>query len=246
DRGPRAPPTRCADLGVAQRIVPCGRRGNARPRGPNPCRLLARGVSMEHGPIGSSTSHGRHATIRSPGRHRGSQRDIVMSFVVATGIEWSAPLIAGGLRRDELLLTGHHDRVEEDLDLVVGLGITHLRYGVPFHVVAADPDALDWAWTDRAMAAIRERPIAPIARLLHFGVPDDLWGIGDPRLIQRYRTFVHAFVERYPWVRWYTPVNEPCITAQHSAKLGWWNERRASGPAFVRALLNVSACAVIG
>ncbi len=169
-----------------------------------------------------------------------------MSFVVATGIECSAPLIAGGLRRDELVLTGHRDRVEEDLDLVVAMGITHLRYGIPFHVVAADPDALDWTWTDGALAAIRERPIEPIVDLVHFGVPGDLWGIGDPRLIERYRTYVHAFVERYPWVRWYTPVNEPFITAQHSAKMGWWNEQRASGPAFVKALLNVAACAVIG
>jgi hypothetical protein len=39
-----------------------------------------------------------------------------MSFIVATGIECSAPTIGGGIRRDELLLTGHWDRVGEDLD----------------------------------------------------------------------------------------------------------------------------------
>jgi beta-glucosidase/6-phospho-beta-glucosidase/beta-galactosidase len=169
-----------------------------------------------------------------------------MSFVVATGIECSAPIIEGGLRRDELQLTGHWDRVEEDLDLVVDLGITHLRYGIPFHVVARDPDALDWTWTDAAMAAIRERPIEPIVDLLHFGVPDDLSGIGDPRLIDRYRCYVREFAERYPWVRWYTPVNEPFITALHSARLGWWNEQRTTHDAFVTALANVAACAVIG
>jgi beta-glucosidase/6-phospho-beta-glucosidase/beta-galactosidase len=169
-----------------------------------------------------------------------------MSFIVATGIECSAPTIGAGVRRDELLLTGHWGRVEEDLDLVVAMGITHLRYGVPFHIVARDPDRLDWTWTDASMAALRERAIEPIVDLMHFGVPDDLWGVSDPRLISRYRTYVTAFVERYPWVRWYTPVNEPFITAQHSAKMGWWNERRASAPAFVTAILNVSACAVIG
>ncbi|HET9613513.1 MAG TPA: family 1 glycosylhydrolase, partial [Candidatus Limnocylindrales bacterium] len=169
-----------------------------------------------------------------------------MSFVVATGIECSAPVIRGGLRRDELLLTDHWTRVEEDLDLVVELGITHLRYGIPFHVVAGDPDAFDWTWTDGAMRAIRERPIEPIVDLLHFGVPDDLWGIADPRLIERFRRYVRAFVERYPWVRWYTPVNEPFITALHSGDKGWWNERRASDRAFVAALANVAACAVIG
>jgi len=169
-----------------------------------------------------------------------------MPFVVATGIECSAPLIAGGLRRDELLLTDHWNRVEQDLDLVVELGITHLRYGIPFHVVARDPDALDWTWTDAAMAAIRDRPIEPIVDLLHFGVPDDIAGIGDPRLIDRYRAYARTFAERYPWVRWYTPVNEPYITALHSARLGWWNERLTTHDAFVAALANVAACAVIG
>jgi beta-glucosidase len=169
-----------------------------------------------------------------------------MPFVVATGLECSAPVIRGGIRRDELLLTDHWNRVEEDLDLVVELGITHLRYGVPFHVVAADPGRFDWAWTDAAMAALRDRPIEPIVDLLHFGVPDDVEGIGDPRLPERYAAYVRAFVERYPWVRWYTPVNEPTITALFSAHKGWWNERATSDRAFVAALANVVTCAITG
>ena len=62
-----------------------------------------------------------------------------LPFLLATGIECSAPVIRGGIRRDELRLTGHWDRVEEDLDLVRELGIDWLRYGIPFHVVAAGP-----------------------------------------------------------------------------------------------------------
>lgn len=169
-----------------------------------------------------------------------------MAFIVATGIECSAPTIAGGQRRDELILTGHRDRVEEDLDLVVALGITHLRYGIPFHLVARDPARLDWSWTDRAMTALMERPIEPIVDLLHFAVPDDLWGIGDPRLPDRYGAYVRAFVERYPWVRWYTPVNEPFITALFSAYNGWWNERRTGAESFVAALANAVECAIRG
>ena len=171
---------------------------------------------------------------------------MTLPFVVATGIECSAPVIAGGLRRDELRLTGHWDRVEEDLDLVVALGITHLRYGIPFHVVAADARRFDWAWTDRAMAAIRERAIEPIVDLVHFGVPDDLTGFGDPGLPARFIAYASAFADRYPWVRWYTPVNEPLITALGSAKRGWWNERAVDDRSFVRALENVATCAVEG
>lgn len=170
-----------------------------------------------------------------------------LPFLLATGIECSAPVIRGGVRRDELLLTGHWDRVEEDLDWVKRLGIPWLRYGIPFHVVAADPGGTyDWTWTDRAMLAMRDRGIEPIVDLLHFAVPDDLWGFGDPKLVARWTGFVRAFVERYPWVRAYTPVNEPFISAFFSAGKGWWNERRRNDRSFVRALDNLVTCAIEG
>lgn len=170
-----------------------------------------------------------------------------MPFLLSTGIECSAPRIRGGRRRDELLLTGHWNRVEEDLDLVRTLGIESLRYGIPFHVVAADPGGrLDWAWTDRAMRAMRDRGIEPIVDLLHFGVPDDLWGFGDPRVVERWTGFVRAFVERYPWVRGYTPVNEPFISAFFSARTGWWNERKRNDRSFVAALTTLVTCAIEG
>src|SRR3954447_19735840 len=158
------------------------------------------------------------------------------AFIVATGIECSAPVIAGGLRRDELRLTGHWERYREDLALVRELGIRYLRYGIPFHVVAREPGVLDWSWTDDAMEAIAEAGIEPIADLLHFGVPEDLTGITDPRLQSRFLTYVEAFVDRYPWVRWYTPVNEPFITAQFSTLQGWWNERLTDEGAFALAI----------
>ncbi len=167
-------------------------------------------------------------------------------FVVASGIECSAPLVAGGVRQDELVKTGHDLRYAEDLALVAAWGIRYLRYGIPFHVVARDPALLDWSWTDRALAAVRAAGIEPIVDLLHFGVPDDLTGFGDARLPDRFVAYAGAFAERYPWVRWYTPVNEPLISATFSAQLGWWNERAADDRSFVTAIDRVSTCAAAG
>lgn len=167
-------------------------------------------------------------------------------FVIATGIECSAPRIADGVRQDELRKTGHDERVEEDLALVAGFGIRYLRYGIPFHIVAAVPGQLDWRWTDRAMSALQANRIEPIVDLLHFGLPDDLWGFGDPRLPSRFASFVEGFAERYPWVRYYTPVNEPLISARFSAQLGWWNERRTDDASFVAAIDGAVTCAVLG
>ena len=169
-----------------------------------------------------------------------------MDFIVATGIECSAPIIRGGIRRDQLLLTDHWRRFEEDFDLIADLGITHVRYGVPFHVVARDAATFDWGWTDIALHALRSRGIEPIADLLHFAVPDRLSGIGDPAMPASFLAYVEAFADRYPWIQWYTPVNEPFITALFSAKNGWWNEQRRSDRAFVRAIDNVATCGVEG
>jgi hypothetical protein len=166
-------------------------------------------------------------------------------FAVTTGIECSTPIVAGGIRRDELRLTGHWDRHAEDALLTERLGIRMVRYGIPFHVVAADARRFDWDWTDRALGALRDRGLTPIADLLHFGVPDDLWGIGDPRLPERHLAFVEAFAARYPWVRHYTPVNEPWITAVMSARHGRWNERQRDEGSLVAALANAIRCAVL-
>jgi beta-glucosidase len=169
-----------------------------------------------------------------------------LPFVFATGIECSAPVVAGGVRHDQLLSTGHWTRYAEDAALVRGMGIPFLRYGIPFHVVAREPGSFDWDWTDRALDVLREEGIAPIVDLLHFGVPDDIAGIGDPRLVGRYVSFVEAFVERYPWIRWFTPVNEPYITALFSGRRGHWNERGTDDAGFVRALDGILECAVRG
>ena len=164
-------------------------------------------------------------------------------FVVASGIECSAPIVAGGHRQDELLKTGHWTRFGEDLPMVASYGIRYLRYGIPFHVVDRGTGTYDWAWTDRALETLRDAGLEPIADLLHFGVPDDISGIGDPRLPARYLAYATAFAERYPWVRYYTPVNEPQVTATLSANHGWWNERTTDLQGWIRAIDNVATCA---
>lgn len=172
--------------------------------------------------------------------------EVDRGFVVATGIECSAPVVAGGIRRDELVLTGHVDRYAEDFAITAGLGIDTIRYGIPFHLVAADPDAFDWAWTDAALGALHDTGLTPVADLLHFGVPDRLWGFGDPRLPDAYARFAEAFVARYPWIRHYTPVNEPWISAAFSAREGHWNERLRDERSQVAALENLLVCDVLG
>jgi len=169
-------------------------------------------------------------------------------FVVATGFECSAPVAAGGVRMDELIKTGHWTRFAEDFDLVASFGIRALRYGLPFHVIARsdDPRDFNWRWTDTALANLRDRGLEPILDLLHFGLPDDIPGMGDPRLVPRFEVFAREVAERYPWARYYTPVNEPLVTAVLSALDGLWNERRRDERSFVAGIDSLVTCAIRG
>jgi beta-glucosidase/6-phospho-beta-glucosidase/beta-galactosidase len=160
-------------------------------------------------------------------------------FMFATGIENSYPTIAWHgrtVRQDELAKTRHYECWRDDFALLDELGITHLRYGPPYFSVHRGPGQYDWSFTDETFRALHEQRITVIADLCHFGVPD--W-IGDfqnrewPTLFAEYAA---AFARRYPWVRFYTPVNEIFVAATFSARFGWWNERLTSDQAFVTAL----------
>lgn len=149
---------------------------------------------------------------------------------------------------DELIKTQHSTRYEEDFELIASFGIRAVRYGLPFHVIARsdDPREFDWRWTDAALASMRDRGLEPILDLLHFGLPDDIWGVGDRRLVDRFQVFAREVAQRYPWARYYTPVNEPLVTAVLSTIEGLWNERRRDERSFVAAIDNVVTCAILG
>jgi beta-glucosidase/6-phospho-beta-glucosidase/beta-galactosidase len=171
--------------------------------------------------------------------------EVDRGFVIATGIECSAPLV-GGRRMDELVKTGHDVRYSEDFRLAAGLGVRFLRYGIPFHFVNPGPATFEWGWVDASLEACRAAGLTPIVDLMHFGVPDDLRDYQNPDVPSRFAAYARAFAERYPWVRHYTPVNEPFITAAFSARQGYWNEQRTDERSCVRALMHVMRAAVMG
>src|SRR5438045_2596900 len=154
-------------------------------------------------------------------------------FISAVGIECACPLLSGNQRVDQLRDAGHYELWQTDLKLVRELGLRYLRYGPPIYRTFLGPGHYDWEWLDRVMHEMRRLGIVPIIDLLHFGLPDWLGDFQNPDWPQHFGEYARAFVERYPWVRYYTPVNEIYVTSQFSAAFGWWNERLMSDHAFV-------------
>ena len=161
------------------------------------------------------------------------------SFLFATGIENSYPTIASGVRIDQMEKCGHYARWEEDFALVRDLGLNALRYGPPYYRTHVAPDRYEWDTADAPMLRLRELGIEPIADLCHFGVPAWLGGFQDAAFPVLFADYARTFARRYPWVRYFTPVNEIFICASFSALRGWWNECESSDAAFVRALRNL-------
>ena len=168
------------------------------------------------------------------------------SFLFATGIECSNPTIDNGrVRRDELEECGHYERWRDDLGLVRDLGLKVLRYGLPLHRTFLGPDRYDWGFADEAMREMRRLEITPILDLMHFGVPDWLGDFQNPELPTHFAAYAGAVAERYPWVRYWTPVNEIYVTARASGRDGLWNEQLKSDRGFVTALKHAAAASIL-
>ena len=164
-------------------------------------------------------------------------------FLFSTGIENSYPtirLLDGGTARvDEMGKCGHYQRWREDFQLVQDLGIEYLRYGPPYYRTHLGPGSYDWSFADETFNELRKLNINPIVDLCHFGVPDWVGNFQNWEWPALFAEYARAFAARFPWVRFYTPVNEIYICATFSARWGLWNERLSSDRAFVTALNNL-------
>lgn len=158
----------------------------------------------------------------------------------ATGIENSYPVITlpdGSRKRvDEMEKCCHYRNWQLDFELTKSLGIEFLRYGPAYYKTHLGPGKYDWEFTDLTFNKLKELDITPIVDLCHFGVPDWIGDFQNPDFPNYFAEYVKAFAERFPYLQFYTPVNEIFIAATFSAQYGWWNECLASDKSFVTAL----------
>ncbi|MBV9271110.1 MAG: family 1 glycosylhydrolase, partial [Candidatus Eremiobacteraeota bacterium] len=139
---------------------------------------------------------------------------------------------------DQTVRSGHETR-EDDLDRVACLGIKQLRYPVLWERIA--PEGLKsarWQWTDERLDRMRRLGITPIVTLLHHGSGPRDTSLLDPDFPEKLACFASAVARRYPWLRYFTPINEPLTTARFSALYGWWYPHRRDETSFYRALFN--------
>lgn len=133
---------------------------------------------------------------------------------------------------------GHAVRLD-DIERFASLGICAIRYPVLWeHVAPNGLDQADWSWPDTRLRRLRERSITPIAGLLHHGSGPKSTSLIDVGFAGQLAAYARAVAQRYPWVEYYTPVNEPLTTARFSGLYGYWYPHGRDEPTFITALLN--------
>ncbi len=173
-----------------------------------------------------------------------------------TGIESSDPW-TGEARRNQLREAHNfYEYYSERLENIHSLGIRWVRFGPPYSETHLGPGRYDFALMDAVVEKCQQLGITIIADLLHFGLPDWLHADSERepffqnrRFPEAFAAYAEEFARRYETVSYFTPVNEPFVTANFSAKVGIWNERRSTpwhdDRPFVRAVANISRAAIL-
>lgn len=171
-------------------------------------------------------------------------------FLWGVGIENTfVPHTRAGHRRfDEYELMDHYGRWRQDLDLASDLGVSAIRYGIPWYRVEPEPGKFDWSWTDAVLEYLVEaKGLTPIIDLMHYGTP--LWmdnhfvNASYPRRVAAYAA---AFAGRYgSLVRYFTPLNEPGVTAAYCGRDGRWPPYLRGDDGWTKVLMNLAKGVVL-
>ncbi|AEG91376.1 family 1 glycosylhydrolase [Ramlibacter tataouinensis] len=139
---------------------------------------------------------------------------------------------------DQTPRSGHEHRLD-DLALFAGLGMRSLRYPALWERMSPrSPDEIDFRWTDERLPEMARLGLNPIVTLCHHGSGPAYTSLVMDNFAAGLARHAAAVARRYPWVRDWTPVNEPLTTARFSALYGYWYPHTTDEGLFWRALLN--------
>jgi dTDP-4-dehydrorhamnose reductase len=139
---------------------------------------------------------------------------------------------------DQFEFGGHYTR-ENDMDLIASLGVKKLRFPVIWEKHQAIKNGpIDWTFTDNKLTRLKELNIDPIAGLVHHGSGPLHVNFFDGSFEEGLAEYAKAVAQRFPWLEYYTPVNEPLTTARFCGLYGHWYPHLADEYSFYKILLS--------
>jgi dTDP-4-dehydrorhamnose reductase len=139
---------------------------------------------------------------------------------------------------DQLAYSEHYNRMG-DIDRFAELGIRKMRYPVLWEKHKPDEHVpIDWTWVEHKLLQLKANNIQPIAGLVHHGSGPLYVNMLDDSFVYGLATYAGQVAERFPWIEYYTPVNEPLTTARFCGLYGLWYPHKADDQCFIRILVN--------
>ncbi|HEX8462773.1 MAG TPA: dTDP-4-dehydrorhamnose reductase [Segetibacter sp.] len=139
---------------------------------------------------------------------------------------------------DQSEYSGHYSR-EGDIDMIASLGIKMLRYPVLWEKHQPQKDTLiDWTFVEKNLTRLKELNVEPIAGLVHHGSGPHYVNFFDGSFEEGVADYARLVAEKFPWLEYYTPVNEPLTTARFCGLYGHWYPHKADNYSFYKILLS--------
>jgi dTDP-4-dehydrorhamnose reductase len=139
---------------------------------------------------------------------------------------------------DQFEFGGHYTR-ENDLELIGSLGIKMLRYPVLWEKHQSVKDGLiDWSFSEKKLNKLKEIGVNPIAGLVHHGSGPKHVNFFDGSFEHGVADYAQLVAEKFPWIEFYTPVNEPLTTARFCGLYGHWYPHEKNDYSFYKILLS--------
>ncbi|MGN7204195.1 family 1 glycosylhydrolase [Pedobacter sp. SAFR-022] len=139
---------------------------------------------------------------------------------------------------DQLTYQGHYTR-KEDLKMLSDLGIKKIRYPILWEKHLPERNGvIDWSFTAGQVEYLTANNIDVIAGLVHHGSGPAYVNMLDETFSTGLPAYAEQVAMQFPWIKYYTPVNEPLTTARFCGLYGLWYPHKNDDASFLRILYN--------
>ncbi|RYF84960.1 MAG: NAD-dependent epimerase/dehydratase family protein, partial [Chitinophagaceae bacterium] len=139
---------------------------------------------------------------------------------------------------DQLQYSGHYNR-PSDIDILADTGIQKIRYPILWEKHQPTPETvIDWTYTTERLSLLRDKGVEVIAGLVHHGSGPAFTHLLDPHFPELLAQYATGVATQFPWIEYYTPVNEPLTTARFSGLYGLWYPHKKNDTSFLKMLLH--------
>lgn len=146
---------------------------------------------------------------------------------------------------DQLSYSGHYDR-EDDLALFKDLGIKKIRYPILWEKHQPNQtEDINWLETEKKLNRLVELGIEPIVGLVHHGSGPTYVHMTDENFSSGLAEFAMKVATKFPFINYYTPINEPLTTARFCGLYGLWHPHKKDDASFIQILLSECKATVL-